>query len=516
MGYRRMEPDTFYSIYRRWHAGQSLNGISRSEGKDRKTLRHYFKQLVALGVGQDLPLLSREEFMPIAGEVIPSSSRKRPTEEVLGEHAAEIFALIESDEPVRPKTAHRIITQKYELEVSYSSFKRFYRECGPARRPPEKKMRIELPPGREIQVDYGYVGMLRDPRTGKNRKVHAFTGVLAHSRLPFVQFVYSQNQESFVESFVDMFAYYDGVPEFVTIDNLKSGVLGPDLYDPRLNPAFLEMTEYYGTFVNPGRVRTPTDKGKVERMIPVARELFRELKHVHSNANLAELGRRAQQHFCEEYGRRPHGTTNIPPMIAFEKEREKLTRLPAERFFVPVWKEAKVHPDQFIQFEKKTYSLPPEYRGKTVMVRKLGGIVQIFRNHVLIRQYAIPKGYRAYEPADFPARAADMMEGDAARALIRRARVLGGEAREYIESVLVPHAYLNLRRAQGLLAVMESFRHVTGFADVCAQGHRLKIVRPDRLKRLFEQEVAQFRLELTVPRSAAGEAMTRDVYYYLN
>jgi len=516
MGYRRMEPDTFYSIYRRWHAGQSLSAISRDEGKCRKTLRTYFQQLAARGASKERSLLSREEFMPIAARIIPSSSRKRPADEVLGEHEAEIFALISSAEPVKPKTAHRIITQKYGLKVSYSSFKRFYRERRPARQEPAQTIRIELPPGREIQVDYGYVGMFRDPRSGKNRKVHAFTGVLAHSRLPFVQFVYSQTQQSFVDSFVDMFEYYGGVPQFVTIDNLKSGVLKPDLYEPRLNPAFLEMAEYYNTFVNPARVRTPTDKGKVERFIPVARELFRELKNVHSDVGLTELNRRAQVHCREEYGGRPHGTTNIAPAVAFEQERETLTRLPAERFEVPVWKEAKVHPDQFIQFEKKTYSLPPEYRGKTLMVRKSGGIVHIYHNHVLIRQYAIPKGYREYEPADFPAHAAAMMDGSAPKVVIRQARVLGQAAREYIESVLQPHAYLNLRRAQGLLGIMEAYRHVTGFADVCAQAQHLKIVRPNRLKRLFEQEVAQFRMELTVPRSATGEAMTRDVHYYLN
>jgi len=71
------------------------------------------------------------------------------------------------------------------------------------------------------------------------------------------------------------------------------------------------MAEYYGTFVDPCRVRKPTDKGKVERTIPVVRELFRELKCVNEGATIEKLNQLALKWCQDEYGNRSHGTTNI-------------------------------------------------------------------------------------------------------------------------------------------------------------------------------------------------------------
>ena len=124
-------------------------------------------------------------------------------------------------------------------------------------------IRIELPPGLETQIDYGKVGLLEDPSTGKRRVIWAFCGLLSHSRLPFIQFVYTQNQSSFAESFIDMFEYYGGLTEIQSIDNLKSGVIKPDLYDPKLNRTLIEVAEYYDTFIDPCRVGKPTDKAKI-------------------------------------------------------------------------------------------------------------------------------------------------------------------------------------------------------------------------------------------------------------
>ena len=95
-------------------------------------------------------------------------------------------------------------------------------------------IRIELPPGLETQVDYGRVGSLAD--RGTNRVVWAFCGLLTHGRLPYVEFVWSQDQRSFAGSFASMWHYYGGSTEFVSLDNLKAGVLKPDLWESAVQP----------------------------------------------------------------------------------------------------------------------------------------------------------------------------------------------------------------------------------------------------------------------------------------
>ncbi len=65
-----------------------------------------------------------------------------------------------------------------------------------------------------------------------------------------------------------MVEFYDGATECLLIDNLKSGVLKPDIWDLKINRAYTEFAEPYGTFIDTRRVAT----AKIERSIPQARE----------------------------------------------------------------------------------------------------------------------------------------------------------------------------------------------------------------------------------------------------
>jgi len=516
MGYRSMHPQELYNIYRRYHASQAISEISREENTDRKTVRAYISLFEAVGLNANEPLLGRDEFFRLCPNIIPERKKSQPGISLFKQYEEEIQSLTTGPEPLKPKTVYNVLIKKYELNASYSTFKRYFRESGISSSKKKKTIRIELPPGKEVQNDYGSVGLLYEPVKKKNCKVHAFTGLLSCSRKPFIQFVFTQNQESFCESFINMFEYYGGACEFATIDNLKSGVLKPDLYDPKLNPAFAETMEYFGVFVNTARVGTPKDKAKVERMIPVARELFRELKALYPDYNIHQLNKEALRWCDEEYGNREHGTTGIPPNEAFEMERLYLKPLPEERFEIPVWKKARVHPDQFVQFMKKRYSLPAEYRGKEVMVKKIGNMAHIYHEFNLIRQYVIPKGHRAYDKNDFPPVLRDMMEGEYPSFLLKKARDMGAEAHTVIQATLTPHAYLNARRAQALLGVMEKYKTTSYFREVCAQAAGKKTLHYRELKMLFESRESQEAEPEELIPSPLGSAMIRDISYYVN
>ena len=51
------------------------------------------------------------------------------------------------------------------------------------------------------------------------------------------------------------------------LDNLKEGVLKPDLYEPELNPVYAAALAHYGVAADPARVREPNRKGSVEHAI---------------------------------------------------------------------------------------------------------------------------------------------------------------------------------------------------------------------------------------------------------
>jgi transposase len=50
----------------------------------------------------------------------------------------------------------------------------------------------------------------------------------------------------------------------VVLDNLREGVLTPDVYDPTLNPFYRDVLAHYGVVALPCRVGDPDRKGKVE------------------------------------------------------------------------------------------------------------------------------------------------------------------------------------------------------------------------------------------------------------
>ncbi len=51
----------------------------------------------------------------------------------------------------------------------------------------------------------------------------------------------------------------------MVLDNLKEGVLKPDLYEPELNPVYAATLAHYGVVADPARVRDP--KRTVENAI---------------------------------------------------------------------------------------------------------------------------------------------------------------------------------------------------------------------------------------------------------
>jgi hypothetical protein len=260
-------------------------------------------------------------------------------------------------------------------------------------------------------------------------------------------------------------------------------------------------------------------KGKIERFVPVARELFRVLKELHPGAGLSELNRLALKWCREEYGRREHGTTGIPPAEAYEEERTHLKRLPSERFEVPVWKEVKVHGgDQFLSFRKMSFALPSKWRGQTVWARYTEPILRLFDHQErLIRQYVITPGRRRYwDPNDFPAEAREMMNGGYPSWILQQARVYGAAATALIAAVLEPHAYLNARRARGMLALMAEHHGTPYFDGVCRTAKNRSVRLPATLKRMMESAAATEELQQRLPISELGEQMVRDIGYYLN
>jgi len=473
-----------------------------------------------VGLKNDGLPAEEQAFYAMISELLPrQTDRPSPARGLLLPYRNELREMItRKDNALVPKYAFQVIKRKHDLEISYETFKRFARAEGLVRSEPRQMIRIELPPGLETQLDYGKMGIHLDEVAQKNRVVHAFCAILSFSRLPFLQFVYTQDQVSFVGSLVKMFEYYDGVTELISIDNLKSGIIKPDLWDPEINRALAEAAEHYGTFVDPCRVGRATDKGKVERLVPVARQVFRMLKELHPSATLAELNRYALSWCRDEYGQKEHGSTGIPPVQAFEQEKRSLKSLPLERFEVPVWKRVTVHSgDQFVTFNKMRFSLPPKWRGKKLWARYARPFLDLYSQEQRIRRYVVTEGEKRYwKPEDFPEGIREMINGGYPAWIIGESKCYGEAATALVTALLHPHAYLNARRARGMLPLFGEYHRKPYFDEVCRRAKHRGVRTPATLKRMLETEENRQLFARPLSISPLGTEMVRDIDYYMN
>jgi len=448
-----------------------------------KTVNEYAPRIAALGIPAGA---AYAEALALLATLLPTNCKPKPAFSLLASYADEIKELIKGDkessrEGMTAKSAFIVVRHRHALagKVSYETFKRFVRACPALAPAPSAVARIEVNPGEEVQIDYGKVGTIQEH--DRRRTVYAFVGILSASRLPFIRFCTSQDQVSFAVCIAAMCTQLGGVPRRLNLDNLKAGILSPDIYDPTLNRTLAELCEYYGTLADPARVRAPKDKGKVERSIPLVRELYKRLRALYPDASLEELTAKAWEWSTGEYGTTTHDTTGIPPLEAFrEVEKPCLQPLPAEPFVPASWTTAKVHPDQFIQVRGKYYGLPAAYIGTRVEVRSTPTTVTIYSQHHIVREYPVSSRRRSYLPQDFPAWAEPFVPGSYATFLVGKATLIHPAAGRYLKAILADQGNLGLRRAQGCLAILEKEKEHPDFVRIVEQAAARRLCIPER------------------------------------
>jgi transposase len=257
-----------------------------------------------------------------------------------------------------------ILTREYQFTGSYQSVRRYLKRRFPA--PPIQAVRrIETPAGVQAQHDwFDFEGVI----AGERRSLHALIGTLSHSRASFVWVSPTMTQVAWQTGHLALFTRYGGVPLWVRIDNLKTGVASGAGSSAVITPAFQTFARTCGFAVDPCRARTGSDKGKVERGVRTDRGAFADLfladwRSLESFQ--AALDARAAE--LHDHRRCPMTGTTIAD--ALTAERPLLQPVPAvhEPFDCVVAR--RVSRDCLISFEGRRYSVPFASAGRTVEVR---------------------------------------------------------------------------------------------------------------------------------------------------
>jgi transposase len=247
----------------------------------------------------------------------------------------------------------------------YQSVKRFVRKLvgSPSK---EACAVIETAPGEEAQVDYGTGPMVRDARSGKYRRMRLFVLTLGYSRKAVRLLVFQSSTQNWAELHEKAFRRLGGCTRVVVLDNLREGVLKPDLYDPAINPVYADMLRHYGVVAMPCRVADPDRKGKVESGVGHAQKTPLKGMRFESPEEAQTYLDHWETHWADT---RIHGTTKRQVAAMFAEERPALLPLPIEPFRYYQFGERTVHLDGCVEVEAAYYGAPPGWIGRRVSVQ---------------------------------------------------------------------------------------------------------------------------------------------------
>src|ERR1700723_2361538 len=170
--------------------------------------------------------------------------------------------------------------------------------------------------------------MVRDPQSGKYRRTRLFVMTLGHSRKSVRLLVFRSSSRVWAELHEKAFRRLGGVTRVVVLDNLREGVITPDIYDATLNPLYRDVLKHYGAVALPCRVRDPDRKGKVESGVGHAQRALQGKRFESLEEAQAYLDR--WEASCADT--RIHGTTKRQVTAMFAEEKPFLLPLPLEPF----------------------------------------------------------------------------------------------------------------------------------------------------------------------------------------
>lgn len=344
---------------------------------------------------------------------------------------------------------------------SLSSVKRFCKQLKRGEGP--KATDIAIPvvtlSGNVAQVDFCWGGRRYDPVQKTMRKTWIFIMTLGHSRRTYAEFVFDQSIATWQRIHVNAFEYFGGVPEVIVPDNLKAAVIRNSFgagEGVELNRSYCEIARFFGFQIDPTPIRSPEKKGKVERD---AQYIEKNFLATLPEVDVPEAQKLLLQWLAEVADRRCHGTTRRMPIEVFDtEERACLKPLPRNRWNPITWKQATVHRDTHLQFDKALYSVPWKYVTQKLWVRCSKSEIEIFADDaVLWRHRRAMPGSRTTVEAHLPEGRRDLRDRSRT-AWERRAKAIGPNVAALIDRVFGDdEVLLRLRPVQQIVKLLEGY-----------------------------------------------------------
>ena len=329
---------TVFEIYRLKNAGYSARLIAREMRLGRDTVRKYLKH-------PDGALKTRK----------PRASKLDAYREL-------IDALLEEYPSIGAPVAFQRLQEK-GFDGRMTIVRDYlHQQRGKDLKSRQAFIRFESAPGRQMQVDWGHFDALAYKTT--KRKLYALAVVESYSRMLYVQFTHSQRQEVLHQGLQNAFDFFGTTPEEIVVDNMLTAVTERCGRIIRFNDAFLDFLRPLKIVPRACNIRSPQEKGKIERSIQYIRQNFWPAR---TFADLTDVQHQVRQWLDAVANVRIHQTTG-------EKPVDRLTQIIPKPLpeGLPDCRETEtvlVHKDFAVIFDGNHYTAPPWTVGKHLILK---------------------------------------------------------------------------------------------------------------------------------------------------
>lgn len=437
-----------------WGAEQSLRAVSTALGIGKTTVSDCLKRAQAAGLSWPLPPELDEGRLHRLLYPQEARAQRRQGEGI-------DWAQIHRELRGKGVTLFLLWQEYRERDPQGYSYSRFCELYTQWRGRLDVVMRQSHRAGEKLFVDYaGQTVDLVDARSGEVQAAQIFVAVLGASNYTYAEATRTQSLPDWIGAQVRALAFFEGVPEIIVPDNLRSAVHKACRYEPDLNPTYQDFARHYGVAVIPARVRKPRDKAKAEGgVLLVERWILARLRHetffslAALNAAIAALlpalNTRAFKKL--EGSRRSH----------FEAiDRAALRPLPSQPYEYAEWRKARVAPNIHIEVEGHYYSVPHTLVKRQVDVRLTATTVEVLHQGQRLTCHArsARRGGYTTVPAHMPEAHRRYLEWTPER-LLRWAEQHGPATRTLVARLLTdrPHPQQGFNAAFGVMRLGKDY-----------------------------------------------------------
>jgi len=478
-------------------------GIAQALNLGLGTVSTYLKRARQAGIGWPLPADMNERTL---GRLLfpsqPTTGQRRFTEPDFSKVYQELK---------RKGVTKQLLWQEYRQQhpddgYSYAQFCHRYRVWLGSQ---QRSMRQHHRAGEKLFVDYcGPTMSVVNPDTGEVRPAQIFVAVLGASNYTFACASWSQKEQDWLNVHVQAFEFFGGVPELVVPDNLKSAVRKTHRYEPDINPSYQQLAAHYQTAIVPARPYKPRDKAKAEVAVQIVeRWIMARLRH-QTFFTLAALNQ-AIRFLLDDLNQRPFKKLPGTRLSQFEQlDKPALRPLPSSRYQYAEIKQARVHIDYHIEYDKHYYSVPHYLVKQAVEVQACSTTVVVYHHGQRVASH--PRSYRrgAHStcPEHMPRRHRAMTEWSAER-FLRWAGDIGEETREVVNHLLQEkrHKEQSYRRILALLSNAKKYGRER-LNKACARALLIHSPTRSSVESILKQGLDQ--VDIETPRSTVQEELS--------